>query len=203
MFTAGFTKNNLLSTLVIRVKDFYENENERQLLVVDASERAMVFRLGARMLNDFRPAEVYAEYNRMYDREGNVDIKRIGDTNVCPDLAVFTNDKEVDGADKLVIEVKKTTGEYPETDYSNDVFKLKRFTVLDGSFHYLLGCHLILGLNYFLVVCYWAGYPRSIHKFDYDHTRNLWSELHVNNPDGFDYNTFAELMSYIPEDGRG
>ena len=199
MFTAGFTKNNLLSTLVIRVKDFYENENERQLLVVDASERAMVFRLGARMLNDFRPAEVYAEYNRMYDREGNVDIKRIGDTHVCPDLAVFTNDKEVDGADKLVIEVKKTTGEYPETDYSNDVFKLKRFTVQDGSFHYLLGCHLILGLNYFIVVCYWVGYPRSILLFDYDHEHNLWTEHRRDYPDGFEYKTFAELMRHIPE----
>ena len=197
MFTAGFTKNNLLNTLVIRVKDFYENENERQLLVVDASERAIVFRLGARMLNDFRPAEVYAEYNRMYDREGNVDIKRSHGAIVCPDLAIFTNDKKIDGADKLVIEVKKTTGDNPETDYSNDVSKLKDFT--SPSFQYLLGCHLILGLNYFIVVCYWAGHPRSILKFDYDHDRNLWSEQRQNYPDGFEYNTFAELTSYIPE----
>lgn len=195
MFTAGFTKRNLLSTLVIRVKDFYENENERQLLVIDASERAMVFRLGARMLNDFRPAEVYAEYNRMYDREGNADIKRMGDSNVCPDLAVFTNDKIIDGADKLVIEVKKTTGEYPDTDYRNDVFKLKNFT--SRSFQYLLGCHLILGLNYFIVVCYWDEQPRSILKFDYDHDRNLWSEQNLNYPDGFEYNTLAELMSHF------
>lgn len=197
MFTAGFTKNNLLNTLVIRIKDFYENENERQLLVVDASERAMVFRLGARMLNDFRPAEVYAEYNRMYDPEGNVDIKRIGDTNVCPDLAIFTNDKKIDGADKLVIEVKKTTGDYPELDYSNDVFKLKNFT--SYPFQYLLGCHLILGLNFFIVVCYWAGQPRSILKFDYDHEHNLWTECRKNYPDGFEYNTYAELIRRFHE----
>ena len=129
-----------------------------------------------------------------------MDIKRIGDTNVCPDLAVFTNDKEVDGADKLVIEVKKTTGEYPETDYRNDVFKLKNFT--SPSFHYLLGCHLILGVDYFIVVCYWDEQPHSIWKFDYDHGRNLWAEQHLNLPDGFEYNTFAELMRHFPEDER-
>ena len=54
--------------------------------------------------------------------------------------------------------------------------------------------------KFFLVVCYWAGHPRSILKYDYEHEHNNWTEHRRGYPDGFEYKSLDELLSMFPED---
>ncbi len=233
------SREGLLNRLKLRIKEFYENE--RQLLIDKASERALVFRLGTYLLNDFLPAEVYAEYNRMHHPDGSVSAKTVPVTNedesrnirfddaediagsennsieegvdhegndepseklIIPDLAIFIKDRDAALADKLVIEVKKSTGYTSGSGFGNDIFKLKEFTKIPGRFGYILGCHLILDKDYFLVVCYWMGQARSLFKFDYNHNRNQWTEHQLEQLNGFEYTSLAVLKRMLRENER-
>lgn len=200
-----FSKEALLAKLIPAIKRFYATD--RQLLVKKVGERAVMFRLGVRMINEFRPADVYAEYNKRenpYTGEtqpkGLINLHK---TTSAPDLAVFFN--RVLDPNMLVIELKTSYSSCTRKRIKNDKDKLKEYTSLvipedELPYAYHLGCHIFLDKNYFLIVCYQEGHPYSILKFDYVSIQNVWIDhLPQEVSEDFDYHTLDELISRFQE----
>ena len=166
MRTGNFTKEELLHILVAGIKRFYREENH--LLVDEVCERAVAFRLGTKLLNRFKPADVYAEYNRRHDPDGFARKKRLGnlqDTSY-PDLLVFRRIGEDDTPDKIAIEMKMGYQESTSNDYIADREKLKVLTdPNEDDFNYILGIHLIMNVDRFYLCGYEQGTQSFIQRF--------------------------------------
>lgn len=200
-----FPKEALLTKLIPAIKKFYVKD--RQLLVKKVGERAVMFRLGVRMLKAFRPAEVYAEYNKRENPyTGQTEPKGLINLNKetsSPDLAVFFNRKP--DPNMLVIELKTSYSSCTRQRIKNDIDKLKEYTSLipavedELPYAYHLGCHVFLDKNYFLIVCYEEGHPYSVLKCDYDYISNSWTDHQSQEvSEDFEYNTLAELKNRFP-----
>ena len=202
-----FTNERLLEILVQHVKLFYQTD--RQLLSERIGERAVMFRLGARMLNAFQPAEVYAEYNKRHDPRTGVVLRKempeLGKKTSAPDLTVFFNDP-MPSPNLLVVEIKTSYSGHTGKQIENDKQKLKYFTRRESeiSYQYHLGCHLFLDKDYFLIVCYSEGRPCSIFKYEYDCIHDSWTDLPPQDtPEGFEYRLLSDLNRLFPGTGRG
>ncbi|MBR4255198.1 MAG: hypothetical protein IKQ16_08940 [Lentisphaeria bacterium] len=161
-----FTKEEMLNTLIRGIKRFYKEEHH--LLEDQVCERAVAFRLGAKLLNKFKPADVYAEYNKRHDPDGMVRKKRLGDLQDTsyPDLLVFERFGDNPRPDKLAIEIKMGYQRNSRSEYENDCRKLAVLTdPYEDNLNYILGIHLVLDVDCFYLCGYELGRLTFIKRF--------------------------------------
>ena len=193
MHTAEINKAWLERKLICCIKSFFKNE--RQLLEDELCERAVTFRLGAKMIKCFQPADVYAEYNKRHDASGCTLAKSLGSSQATsyPDLLVFSNDPEDLHPNKLVIEVKLDYQNPSGQDIQHDKDKLMYFTNQDNEYKYIIGGHLLLGTNFFVIAYFENGNLSEIERYDRSE-ESSWEKITVSCP--HDYKNIAEFRVF-------
>lgn len=191
MKSTEITADWLQAKLIDELKKFYKKE--QQLLLDGLCERAVTFRFGAQILKKFKPADVYAEYNKKHDANGLSLAKSLGNSqgSSYPDLLVFSNQTRDRLPNKLVIEVKMVYQTISSDDIEHDICKLAYFTDQNNEYKYLLGAHLFLNTDNFLVVYFCDG--KAYHVCRYTQNRALWQEETLDISSNFQYSTFTNL----------
>lgn len=203
MRTRFYTENELLDRLIPGIKLFYSREHH--LLRDDLCERSLVFRLGCILYNAFEGCSVHSEYNKFHDEYGAHSKSIPGQVHTYPDLIVFFDNVPRDeppnslSLNQLFVEVKKSQNDRLQSDLN----KLKWFTDDSYKLQYVLGCHLFLDVNSFLVVCHHHGFPYSVLKYEYDYIHDSWtSPQMLDVPPWFEYHSFSELNRMFPRGAR-
>ncbi len=174
MQTYEITKDWIVKKLISSLKALYENE--RKLLTDELGERAVIFRLGLIMAKKFKPADVYAEYNKKHDTDGNSLAKSLGDlqSTSYPDLLVFSNENNDNRANKLVIEAKMGYQDYNCEEIERDKKKLTYFTQDNKEYRYMIGAHILLDKDFFVIIYFENGTILSAER--YDKTPQKWKK---------------------------
>lgn len=188
MQTYEITKDWIVKKLISSLKALYKNE--RKLLIDELGERAVIFRLGLIMSKKFKPAYVCAEYNKKHDADGNTLSKslRIQKTSY-PDLLVFSNEENDWRPNKLVIEAKMDYQYHDQFDVQHDKRKIKFFTNNNEEYKYIVGTHLLLGKDFFIIAYYENANLLKLERYEENHGK--WKKMKVSN--NIDYNTHQEF----------
>lgn len=154
-------KDKLISTLDKLV------ENDTYLLKNDISEWAITHRLAVYLEGKFSGYSVDCEYNgyvgsdnnKKYililkerakelkiSRDSDVEDEEFINRHVYPDIVIHKRGNNTDGANLLIIEVKKSTS---KIDKSYDMEKLSRYTSsdYDNKLNYKLGAFIIVVID--------------------------------------------------------
>lgn len=157
MDTSRYTVDMLKRIFVEKIIELYQNEYS--LFSDKLCERAIVFRLGARMLNAFQGCTVYSEYNKAHSPDGTTGYKNIpGKIHTYPDLIVVSDSESGRAANKLMIEAKWSSNK----DIATDLNKLKWYTDSSFRYDYTIAAHLFIDENYFLLAWYENGFVNTI-----------------------------------------
>ncbi|MCQ2352399.1 MAG: hypothetical protein MJ033_02850 [Victivallaceae bacterium] len=155
----NISAEDLKRIFIGKIREFYNEEN--RLLADDLCERALVFRIGCRLYNAFAGCSVFCEYNKAHGENGTTSKEIPGQIHTYPDILIFSATETGSSANKIVVEVKKSNN---ANSWSSDIDKLTWFTAPRYKYRYLIGYHLILAENIFILCLYERGHLTSITK---------------------------------------
>lgn len=164
------SRSALAKMLITCLNQLYQDDS--LLFRNNLGERTLVFRIGcylSTLLNQTDPDSGYSvdcEYNKI----GILTKVIYGNHVQYPDLILHKRtDPSVgeEGDNLLVVEFKKGNSRGNQRKgISNDINKLTHLTNSEGNYKYLLGAHVCLYKEYYLIVWYVNGSPKILYKSD-------------------------------------